>query len=45
MESYVFESLVNLKGCKARTEIPRIRVEFESLVNLKGCKAQRTGRW
>ena len=34
-----FESLVNLKGCKAFDGI-RIAVSaFESLVNLKGCKA------
>ena len=38
-----FESLVNLKGCKASTLGQFCPPEFESLVNLKGCKACRIG--
>ena len=37
----MFESLVNLKGCKATTGAYCSIYEFESLVNLKGCKAQK----
>ena len=36
-----FESLVNLEGCKTRSEFFFHLVRFESLVNLEGCKTER----
>ena len=34
----MFESLVNLEGCKTQSISGIIRITFESLVNLEGCK-------
>ena len=34
----LFESLVNLEGCKTCPGLLKSRIQFESLVNLEGCK-------
>ncbi len=34
----MFESLVNLEGCKTIAGLDEIEKSFESLVNLEGCK-------
>ncbi len=34
----MFESLVNLEGCKTKFIYDKLSLQFESLVNLEGCK-------